>query len=73
MIIYLIGLKGGITYAFSYNYIKIKIDSDDDLPLKETLTLHNVKILIRSVFNKDQNHYYYNTILEKCSCQVAKK
>ena len=33
---------------------------------KKTLTLHNVIILIKSVFNKDQNHYYYNTFLEKC-------
>ena len=24
---------------FSYNYAKIKIDSDDDLPVDETLTL----------------------------------
>ena len=32
----LIGLKSGITYVFSHNYAKFKIDSDDDLPLEET-------------------------------------
>ena len=32
---YLIGLKSSITYAFSHNYSKIKIDSDDDLVLEE--------------------------------------
>ena len=28
---YIIQLKNGITYVFSYNYAKIKIDTDDDL------------------------------------------
>ena len=46
---YPIGLKCGIIYIFSYNYAKIKIDSNDDLPLEKTLTLHNVIILIKSV------------------------
>ena len=32
------------------------------------LTLH----VIKSVLNKDQNHYYYNIILEKCLHQLAK-
>ena len=56
-----------------HNYAKIKIDSYDSLPLEKALTLHNVIILIKSVFNKDQNHYYYNIFLEKCSYQLAKK
>ena len=29
---YLIRLKSGISYVFSHNYAKIKIDSDDDWP-----------------------------------------
>ena len=70
---YLIGLKSGITYVFPHNYAKNKFDSDDDMPLKETLTLHNVIILIKSVFDKDQNHYCYNIFLEKCSYQLAEK
>ena len=70
---YVIGLKIGITYVFSNNFAEMKIQSNDDLPLEETLNLHNVIILIKSVFNKDQNHYYYNSFLEKCSYQLAKK
>ena len=65
--------KSGITYVFSHNYAKIKIDSYDFLPLKKTLTLHNVIILIKSPFNEDQNHYYFNTFLEKFSYQLAKR
>ena len=48
---YLIGLKSGIRYVFSHSYAKIKIDLDDDLSLEETLTLHHVIILIKSVFS----------------------
>ena len=43
---YLIGLKYGITLVYPYNFGKIKIDLEDDLPLVKTLTLHNVIILI---------------------------
>ena len=70
---YLIGLKCGVTYVFSYNFEKIKIESDDRLPLEETLTLHSVIILIRSVFNKDQYHYYCNIFVQRYSYQLPKK
>ena len=36
------------------------------LPIQETLTFDDVIIHIKSVLNKGQNHYYYNTFLEKC-------
>ena len=39
----------------------------DSLPLEKLLTLHNVIILIESVFNKGQNHYYFNIFSEKQS------
>ena len=67
------GLKNGITYVFSHNYAKIKADSYDSLPFEKTLTLHNAIICIKLVFNKDQNHYYYDRFLEKYSYQLAKK
>ena len=50
---YLRSQKGGITYDFSYNYTKIKIDLYDSLPVEKSLTLHNVITLIKSVSNKD--------------------
>ena len=63
----LISLKSGITYIFSHYYAKIKVNSYGSLPIEKRLTLHNVIILIKSVQNKDKNHYYYNIFLEKCS------
>ena len=50
--------KSGVMYDFFHNYAKIKIDSYDYLALEKTLNLHIVIILIKSVLNKDQNHYY---------------
>ena len=55
---YLRGRKSGITYVFSHNYAKVEVDSYDSLPLEKTLTFHDVVILIKSVFNKDQNNYF---------------
>ena len=64
---YLIILKSGITYIFSYYFAKIKVDSYDSLPTEKRLTLHNIIILIKLVLNKDKNHCYYKIFLEKCS------
>ena len=36
-------------------YMKIKFNSDDDLPLKKTLELYNLEIVVRSVFHKETN------------------
>ena len=64
---YLISLKSSILYAFSQYCVKMKVDSYDSLPIERRLTVHNVKILIKSVLNKDQNHYCYKIFLEKYS------
>ena len=69
---YITSLKGSIPYVF-VSYAKIKVDSYDSLSIEKRLTLHNVIILIKSVLNKDKNHYYYNILLEKCLYQLAKK
>ena len=54
---YLIKFESSIKYVISYNIGKIKIDSYGDLPLEETLALHNVITLMKSVFDKDRNDY----------------
>ena len=59
--------------CFSFNLEKIKIDSDDDLPLEKTLTLHNIIIQMKSVLNKDQTYYHYNITFEKFLYQLTKK
>ena len=37
------------------------------------MTLPNVKILAKSVGNKDKNNSYYNIFLEKASYELPKK
>ena len=64
---YYIGIKGGITYVFSHNYARFKVDSYKFLLLERTFNFHNVKKLIKSVCNKDKNNCYYNILLEKRS------
>ena len=41
--------------------------------MEKRLTLHNVSIIIKSVLDKDKNHYFCKAFLEKCSYQLAKK
>ena len=38
-------------------YMKIKTNSDDDLPLNKPWKFHNMTISIRSVFKKDSKLY----------------
>ena len=42
---------------YEKDYIKIKFNSEDDLPLKKQLKFHNMAITIRSVFEKDGKLY----------------
>ena len=53
---YLVGVKSGISYVISHNYVKIKVDSYDSLPLERTMTFHNVIIFIKSDFKNDKNN-----------------
>ena len=64
---YLISEKSGITDIMSNNLARIRIKSDNSLPIEKTLTSHNVIMLIKSVANKNENYYYYNIFLEKAS------
>ena len=69
---YLKGVRSGTTYIISHNHAKTKVDSYDSLPQEKTLTFHNVFINIKSVWNKDQNHYYCNIFLEKYFCELPR-
>ena len=69
---YLISVTNGITYVISHNYAKIKVDSYDSLPLEKTMTFYNLIMLVKSVWNKDKNNYYYNIFLEKASYKWLK-
>ena len=42
---------------YEKDYMKIKFNSDDDLPLNKPLKFHNMTIIIRSVFEEDGKLY----------------
>ena len=58
-------LKSNTSNVYSHKYMKIKISSNDDLPYEKVTNEDNVVTLIKSVFNENYNHYYYETCLEK--------
>ena len=53
---YLMSEKCGITDFISHNFARIRIDSNNYLPIEKTLVFHNVIILIKSVVNKYVNN-----------------
>ena len=55
-------LKSNISDVCYHKYMKIKINSAEDyLPLEKTINLHIVVKIIKSAFNKNHNHYYYQS------------
>ena len=50
-------INGGKENDYGKDYIKIKFDSDDDLPLNESLKFHAITIIIRSVFEEGGKLY----------------
>ena len=45
--------------------MKIKFNSDDNLPLNKILKIHNMTIVIRSVSEED-GKYYLQVFLDEC-------
>ena len=50
-------INGGKENEYGKDYIKIKFDSDDDLPLNKPLKFHAMTIIIRSVSEEDGKLY----------------
>ena len=46
-------INGGKENDYGKDYMKIKFNSDDDLPLNKPLKFHAMTIIIRSVFEED--------------------
>ena len=70
---YLIIQKSGITYVFTHNYEKIKIETYNFLTLKETLTLHNVIMYIKSVLNKNKKYLLLCHVVGKIFVSIGWK
>ena len=50
---------------YGKDFMKMKFDSDDSLPLNKTLKLHNMTLIVRSAFEED-GKYYPQDFLGEC-------
>ena len=61
--------NAGKSGEYDKDYMKIKFNSDDDLPLNKILKLHMLTIIVRSVFEED-GKYYPQVFLDECLYEV---
>ena len=52
------------------DYMKIRFDSDDDLPLNKMMKFYDLTVIIRSIFEKD-GKYYPQIFLDNSLCNVV--
>ena len=58
-------INGGEPGEYVKDFVKVKFNSDDNLPLNKTLKLHNMTKIIRSVFGED-GKFYQKVFLDEC-------
>ena len=56
-------INGGKENHYGKDYMKIKFNSDDNLPLNKPLKFHSVTIIIRSVFEEDGKLYLQGVLV----------
>ena len=58
-------INGGKPGEYGKDFMKIKFNADDSLPLNKTLKTHNATIIAKSVFQED-GKYYPQVFLDEC-------
>ena len=61
----IVTINGGKPGLYGKDFMKIKFNFDDNLPLNKTLKFHNIIIIIRSVFEK-YGRFYLQIYLDEC-------
>ena len=54
---------------YDEKYMKIKFNSNDELPLNKTIELPNMTIVVRAIFLED-NKYYPQVFLNECLYKI---
>ena len=62
-------MNAGKFDEYEKDYMRIKFNSDDDLPLNTILKLHNLTVIVRSVFEEDGENYA-QVFLDECLYEV---
>ena len=58
-------ISGNKVIKYSKDFMKIKFESDDDLPVSKIINIPVCVIIIRGVFEKDSK-YYPQVLLHEC-------
>ena len=66
----IVKINNGLGGEYDKAYMKIKFDSDDDLPLNKAMKFYDLTVIIRSIFEKD-GKYYTQIFLDNSSCDVV--
>ena len=61
-------ISGNKVIKYRKDFMKIKFESDDDLPFSRIMNIHVCVIIIRDVFDKDSK-YYPQVLLHDCFCE----
>ena len=56
-------------YDYDEKYIKIKFDSDDELPLNKEIEIPTITIVVRAIF-LGSNKYYQQVFLDECLYKI---
>ena len=62
-------INKGKKAEYEKDFMKIKFNSDDNLPLNKMLKLHMLTVIVRSVFEED-GRYYPQVFLAECLYEV---
>ena len=54
---------------YDQNYMKIKFNSDDELPLNKTVEIPTMTIVVRSIFLENSKYYPY-VLLDECQYKL---
>ena len=62
-------ISNGLVGEYGRDYMKIKFDSDNYLPLNSVLKFHLMTNIIRTIFEKD-GKYYPQIFLDDCLYEI---
>ena len=51
----IVKINNGLGGEYDKDYMKIKFDSDDDLPLNKVMKFYDLTVIIRSIFEREVN------------------
>ena len=66
----IVKINNGLGGKYDKDYMKIKFDSDDDLPINKLMRFYDLTVTIRIIFEKD-GEYYPQIFLDNSLCDAA--